>query len=245
MATRKPANNDKKFFDVSKPGKAMPPSSSRPTIVGHRTILKDPMVNADVDAGLENSAKPADPQEEKSVSTTAPTLKPISVSHVQDDSSLSEDTKTKDVEPVVSDTVEVDNTTEPEPTPKDETSEPSAKDESATTSKNTDKNAQSSDTTSDDITAEAEAVVTKGQETKEANKAAEALAARVAAAEKLIADKTYFVPVGPHQKKHSKKRASMVVVICLIGIILLAYLAIDSGMIKADIDLPVRLFRVE
>ena len=36
---------DSNFDDVSKPGKSMPSSSSRPTIVGNRTILKDPMIS--------------------------------------------------------------------------------------------------------------------------------------------------------------------------------------------------------
>ncbi len=33
--------------DVSKPGESLPSSSGRPTIVGNRTLLKDPMISAD------------------------------------------------------------------------------------------------------------------------------------------------------------------------------------------------------
>ena len=43
----KPERPAQKFFDVSHPGKSTPSSTSRPTIVGHHTILQDPMVNAD------------------------------------------------------------------------------------------------------------------------------------------------------------------------------------------------------
>lgn len=38
-----------KFMDVSKPGSSLPSSSSRPTIAGHRTLMKDPMVNQQED----------------------------------------------------------------------------------------------------------------------------------------------------------------------------------------------------
>lgn len=41
--------NDKQIMDVSKPGKSAPSASSKPIIVGHRTVVQDPMVTAAVD----------------------------------------------------------------------------------------------------------------------------------------------------------------------------------------------------
>ena len=48
MATNKDVS--KKVFDIAKPGKTAASASSRPLIIGHKPMLKDPMVN-DASAG--------------------------------------------------------------------------------------------------------------------------------------------------------------------------------------------------
>ncbi len=287
MATRKPANgsSDKKFFDVAKPGKSMPPSTSRPAIVGHRTILKDPMVNTGVAASGEVSPPIEEPATEKIVSTTAPTLKPLSVSVVSDSDPSPEAEKTAakpvDAMPEVTSGVEIvpeadaeeaeesadiipvkktggeTVITPPEHPEQDEaveTDKPTADSESKqaettepaqSTASTTPAPSEAQPAGSAEATAEAEAVVAKSEAEKQAEKASEAAAARVAAAEKLIADKTYFVPVGERRTQRSKKHVGLTLFLCLIGLLALAYLAIDSGMIKTSVDLPVRLFRVE
>lgn len=44
MAEAKPKKASNKFFDVAKPGKSAPSSTSRPVIITNRPVLKDPMV---------------------------------------------------------------------------------------------------------------------------------------------------------------------------------------------------------
>ncbi|MCW1908452.1 MAG: hypothetical protein KIH63_003880 [Candidatus Saccharibacteria bacterium] len=273
MATRKPANgsSDKKFFDVAKPGKSMPPSTSRPAIVGHRTILKDPMVNTGAVASGEVSPSTEEPTTEKVVSTTAPTLKPLSVSvtSASDPSPEAEKTAVKPVDAMPEATSGVKIVPEADAEEAEESADiipvkktggetviaPPEHPEQEGTAETTESTQSTASTTlepseaqpagSTEATAEAEAVVAKSEAEKQAEKASEAAAARVAIAEKLIADKTYFVPVGERRAQRSKKHVGLTLFLCLIGLLALAYLAIDSGMVKTSVELPVRLFRVE
>lgn len=48
---------DKKLFDVAHPGKAAPSATSRPVIVGHGPIMKDPMVQSQASAPEKAAAK--------------------------------------------------------------------------------------------------------------------------------------------------------------------------------------------
>lgn len=56
-----PPNNDepKRIFDVAKPGKTAADAQSKPVIVGHRTLLQDPMVTpTSSEPATEETAKP-------------------------------------------------------------------------------------------------------------------------------------------------------------------------------------------
>jgi hypothetical protein len=55
MADTKPKKTAPKLFDVSRPGKSAPSSTSRPVIITNRPVLKDPMV-IKVDTGEDNTA---------------------------------------------------------------------------------------------------------------------------------------------------------------------------------------------
>ena len=57
MATSSDQPPTKKYFDVSRPGKVPPSSTSRPTLVTNRIMLKDPMVTED-QAAAEAPVKP-------------------------------------------------------------------------------------------------------------------------------------------------------------------------------------------
>jgi hypothetical protein len=283
MATRKPTggSSDKKFFDVAKPGKSMPPSTSRPAIVGHRTILKDPMVNTELVSSGGVNAPAEESASEKVVSTTAPTLKPLNVSVTAEGGQVADSLKTAnglaDKQPEAVTTVQVVPEAVPDedepasdvipvkkvgetviaPPEHQETAQVAEANEAGS---DNDANSDQPSTSpqppapssnsaqpagSAEATAEAEAVVAKSEAEKQAEKASEAVAARVEVAEKLIAEKTYFVPVGERRAQRSKKHVGLTLFLCLIGLLALAYLAIDSGMIKTSVDLPVRLFRVE
>lgn len=273
MAAQKPSgNSDKKFFDVAKPGKSIPPATSRPAIVGHRTLLKDPMMVSGAEPTGEEMLAPAEtPKPEKIVSTTAPTLKPINLTEEPaakvkvmttepavigaDQAETTEQSPAPEIkaEQGVPDEATVEDAlATPETDPPAEVSEtaPAEKPAPATNEKASSgesKPAESSEslTGSSEATAEAESMVAKNDAEKQAAKAAEEAAARVEAAEKLIAERTYFVPVGEHRRARSKKHTGLLVFGCILALAALGYLAIDSGMIETSIELPVRLFRVE
>ncbi|HET7320795.1 MAG TPA: hypothetical protein VFI84_04425, partial [Candidatus Saccharimonadales bacterium] len=71
---RKKKEDEQKLFDVARPGKSTPSSSSKPIIITNRPLLQDPMVVPDESAGGEASsgdaAKPSEPKV---------TIKPISI----------------------------------------------------------------------------------------------------------------------------------------------------------------------
>jgi hypothetical protein len=244
------------------------------------------VVNADVVSSGGVTPPAEETATEKVVSTTAPTLKPLSVAVKSDsDPDIEPEVvvvKPTDNEPEIASDIKTDPEAKPveseapadvipvkktggetviappehpqdeKPTEAvDKTNEPSSDDETKTDEKleptptASPAPSESQPAGSSEATAEAEAVVAKSEAEKQAERATEAAAARVDAAEKLIADKTYFVPVGERSARRSKKHIGFKLFLCLIGLLALAYLAIDSGMIKTSVDLPVRLFRVE
>jgi hypothetical protein len=93
MAVAKSDKPDaKQVFDVAKPGKTAPDTSTRPIIVGHRPQVKDPMVNPEAEATtekepelvhvnkviapLETEAKPDPAPETTTPKATEPSEKP-------------------------------------------------------------------------------------------------------------------------------------------------------------------------
>lgn len=72
--TKKAKDDDSKVFDVAKPGKTPATPTAKPIIVGHKTLLQDPMVKtADTDELVPDKEDVSLTQ----VSTTAPTIQPI------------------------------------------------------------------------------------------------------------------------------------------------------------------------
>ncbi|HSX43808.1 MAG TPA: hypothetical protein VLE69_00705 [Candidatus Saccharimonadales bacterium] len=251
----KTTKKDDKVMDVSKPGSSAPDASSRPVIVGHRTLLQDPMMK---------SAEPeADKEEKVIVSTTAPTIKPPSESksdkvEVVGDSPESAKIEKSDVKESAKETGEpkqdeskplaVIESTEME---KDETKpetddEPKETEEQATTEESKDEpkpdtepeeNSESSnsDEAATDVLAEqAAAKKTTDKEDKEA-------VARQEAVQKLVTDKTYNLPIG--EAKRKRNMSLVVLLLLLIVAAALLYLAIDAEIIKTSIKLPVEFIK--
>lgn len=96
MTARKPTKANK-VFDVSKPGKTAASASSKPVIIGHKNMLKDPMVKNDSAGGLimltdpddRPSGSPPPSPSQASDSPTAPELKNLTIKP------LSEEAKTQ------------------------------------------------------------------------------------------------------------------------------------------------------
>lgn len=250
MAKTEPSED--RVFDVAKPGKSAPDDSSRPVIIGHRTILKDPTVNAPED--------PEFPKEEKArETTTAPELKATSGEKVV--IPISEKSSSKDKKKKTEDSAEEEKTAPEAP---EESSEeifaPQAKKEKEevdTTDKpdsTDDKPVKKEDTTEEanNKTEEPDTAAEKDDEAapaetpadqKAADKKEQEEIARQAALEKTVVDKTYFVPIGEVKRKRSNRRALLVLLVVIIIAVALADLLIDSGMIKTNIKAPVHIFK--
>ena len=56
-------DSDKKVFDVAKPGETAADASSRPVIVGHKNLLKDPMVKDNAASELNEGEAPTKQEE--------------------------------------------------------------------------------------------------------------------------------------------------------------------------------------
>lgn len=216
-----------KFFDVSHPGKSTPSSTSRPTIVGHHTILQDPMVNT------ENENKEA-------ITNTSSIVSRVSTTNiVPSDEAVAGYNSTEKIadtsEPSVEDVkdkvedepqVEADTETEKPKTEETELIEP----ESNEPSEEVDEiNIQSTDNTNT-------------EEQKKADKSTKEDLERQEAIAKLIADKTYFAPVGVNKRKSSKRNFVMPIIVALVVVFVAGYLVIDSGIVKTSVKLPVSLF---
>ena len=223
----KPERPAQKFFDVSHPGKSTPSSTSRPTIVGHHTILQDPMVNTDH-------------ENEEAVTNTSSIVSRVSTTNiVPSDEAVAgynstekiEDTSEPSVEDVkdkVEDEpqVEADTETEKPKTEETELIEPESKEPAEETS---DIQMQSTDGTNTEEQKKAE------KETKEDIEKQEAIT-------KLIADKTYFAPIAGNKGNSAKRNFVMPIIVALVVVFVAGYLLIDSGIIKTSVKLPVSFF---
>ena len=217
----KPEKPTHKFFDVSHPGKSAPSSSSRPTIVGHHTMLQDPMVNTEH-------------ENEEAITNTSSMVSRISTTNiVPSDEAVAgynstekiEDTTLPSVEDVkekVEDEPQVDEPKAEEP----ELIEPESKEPAEETS---DIQMQSTDGTNTEEQKKAE------KETKEDIEKQEAIT-------KLIADKTYFAPIAGNKGNSAKHNFVVPIIVALVVVFVAGYLLIDSGIIQTSVNLPVSFF---
>lgn len=250
----KTTKKDDKVMDVAKPGTSAPDASARPVIVGHRTLLQDPMVTP----AQTDEAAP----EDKVVSKTAPTLKPINEAPKETDEPKKETKVTVKTEKT--DKVEKESSTPTEgqayviesikpnfDEPKAVKAETDKKEEPAVTpasdAKNTEEKAEppaketatpqsdeSDGAATEAVAAQAAAKKTTEKEDKEA-------IARQEVVQKLITDKTYNLPIG--EAKHKRNMSLVVLLVLLIGVAALVYLAIDAEVIKTSIKLPFEFFK--
>ena len=217
----KPERPAQKFFDVSHPGKSTPSSTSRPTIVGHHTILQDPMVNADH-------------ENEEAVTNTSALVNRTSITNiVPSDEAVAGYNSTEKIEDTREPSVEdVKDKVEDEPQidePKAEETEliePESKEPAEETS---DIQMQSTDGTNTEEQKKVE------KETKEDIEKQEAIT-------KLIADKTYFAPIAGNKGNSAKRNFVMPIIVALVVVFVAGYLLIDSGIIKTSVKLPVSFF---
>lgn len=242
-----------KYFDVSKPGKTPPNASSRPAIVGHRTIVKDPMLNLPIEVSdgepkaeaahttltkiklipPSEIAKQADAKAAKAADETVePAPEKAKDDPVPAPEPVTEDKKEAGPEPdaenkskiVVTDTIEEEK--------------PGIQDEKKTDSPDM----SGSDGNEDDpkVTPDVQA-----ENQKLADKRLKEEIAKKEAIEKLVADKTYYAPIGEKKHRRSRRHAITTVLVILLLLAALGDLMIDSGTIKTSIKPPISFFNTK
>lgn len=103
MADNTNTDEPKKVNDISKPGETPASATSRPVIVKHRAVMKDPMVTPPnpsqlKDEDTSDSSSDATTSKEEAVSRKAPELKPSeeSIEQAKSDSKASNETNSSD-----------------------------------------------------------------------------------------------------------------------------------------------------
>lgn len=216
---------DKKpIMDVAKPGKTAAPATSRPVIINHGAMVKDPMVNEAEEAATDLPTKnetPAVSPAPKKVITPPEETAPA-------EEKAEEEKDTKDTAPK-----------EAEPDKKEETPKP-AETEVPADAKKEPESTETSDQASDD--AVVDAVVDQVADKKEQERLAEEEQKRKKLVDKLTAEKKYFVPlaVARHQRNNKIGLVFLVIVVLLI---VGAVLAVDAGLVGETITLPFDLIK--
>lgn len=209
-----PKNNDDKVFDISKPGKSQPAATSKPVIVGHKSMVEDPMVVA---ANKPEATTPAPVAVE-------PEDKPAGSPVVEEKGSIDEASHTAKVVTPPSDAApaaEGDNEKpgETEAKPPEEKLAEEAVADSVPDEKDDNKEVKPAD-----------------------SKETEAEKAKAAAIQELIENKKYAVKIGEVQRKRHSHWTLAILVLLLVAIFT-AYLLIDAGIIKTNIKLPYHIFK--
>jgi hypothetical protein len=226
----------KKVFDVAKPGKTPAPQTARPVIVGHKSQAADPMVTT-----------PADDAPSGEAVKTAPILAGkgktiVPIAHEESAAAVPEVTKPEkaaDKPPETADDIPTEAPAKPTPTkaePPTPPAEPTkaADKQSAPAPPITEPEPDAAQPLKEVDPEKAKADKEKEQEEKERAKREKI--------EQLIADKKYFVQIGQVKRRRNNNVVAIILIILLLGCVG-AYLAVDAGLIKTSVQLPLDLIK--
>lgn len=239
MANNSAGNKPDKVFDVTKPGKTAAGASGRPLIVGHKTLMQDPMVKEPGDVYTPPTAPELDQEDKPSGKApkselTSTIMKPslTKVEPVED----------KRPEPKVEDKPNEDKPNDEPPVQEETQSTKEDTELAKEDAKPTEENAEPS-TSSDSaaVNTVAQQVAKKQQNQKEQ----EEETAKATGLEKLIDDKKYFVPIGEKRRKRSIRHVLLGFIIVLLLGAVLGDLLIDAGVIKTSIEPPIKVFQTK
>jgi len=252
-------------MDVSSPGKAAPPATSRPVIVSHRPMMPDPMVatsspqtpTAPTLAGkgktiqpLASAAKPAKDTEADTATTpssateapkedAAPAKKNITVNDTTDE-------PVKEEAPAPATEKPAEKTEKPTTdTPAEDDAAASAKQSPASPEKPAADDTHDTQKTDDKKSPEDDNLTGPPSKAMEEKRRAEAEAAAKAEREKyqkLIEEKTYFVPIDQSASSSGSKAATFLLFV-LLFVLIGAVLAVDAGLLEIGIELPFDLIQ--
>ncbi|MDB5163528.1 MAG: hypothetical protein JWS12_145 [Candidatus Saccharibacteria bacterium] len=232
------ADEPKKVFDVSSPGKAKPDATSRPIIVS-RPIVKDPMMApeaptpaADMVPTKAMAEKPE--SDEPGIKKVGITIKPSSATiEAVKDSQTTESTTPEEVIPTAEPVVAEDQATIAPEMPEAQTP-PEQPVEKPTPVETTETSGLADET-------EASIATEQASKTKDQEKVDAQDAARQEVGQKLVAGKQYFVPIGQISRKRT--RMLVILLILLLLVVVGGYLAVDGGLIKTSLKLPLDLIK--
>ena len=242
MAGAKKKDTSPGVFDVSRPGKSAPSSSSKPIIVTNRPLLQDPMMSKD-----EPKAEPADQPTKQNSKIT---IQPITVTSSDEDSDTQLSVKTtvptappadevKQAEPAEepkpSETaLEQDAAEAPKPEEKPADAVPPSPEQPTEPpfEKPSDVPAEQPTETEDDDQAKAPA--TPEEEDAAAKKAQEEAAAHDAAIQKLVESEQYYLSINSVESRKTKRFILLgFVLIVLLGAVWVD-VALDAGLLHID-----------
>jgi hypothetical protein len=264
-------SNKKQVMDVAKPGKTAPDATTRPLIVGHGGMLKDPMMSAGSEAATtdEPTAKDDKTSPAPKLHAGGKVVQPISLKSAND---TAED-ESKGPEAADKDTTATDDSTEVATSANDEAQTDSddgvaVDQKSETDAENSDKLSddpteskdENSDTTtepeaddakkSEDYNAQSDdedsavinAVADQAVASKNQKKEDKELLERQQRVAKLIQDKTYFVPI-KQASKARKGRWLTGIIVALLVLLVGGYAAVDAGIVKPGFDVPIHFLK--
>lgn len=213
MATtsKNQSDNSKKAIDVAKPGKTSPDASSRPVIVTHKPMIKDPMMKDE--AAETPQAQPV------KVNNRSKVIAPPSKT----------DASAQPVEPEAAEAKPAEEEVTPETSATDTT-----QNETADTSADEQKAAEKDAAIVDAVAEQAD------KDKQQSNELTEEEKQRQAELDKLIADKKYFVPIGQVTKRKNNRRTLMILLVLALLLVGL-YLAVDAEVVDIGISVPFEL----
>lgn len=211
----------KRVMDIKRPGKSVANATSRPVIVGHGAMMKDPMMqNKGNEAASDMPEVDHQPEDLVKAQQKAELVLAPPVAVVEADTSKPQVAETEAVpaeEKLVSTTVDTEDS-------KEKVSDDD----------------KPNDATNDSIivdTVAGQASFSKDEKIK-----ADEEAVQQEALSKLINEKTYFVKVGQQVHRQRKNRLSIIILILLV-LLVAAYLLIDAGVVKAGFSMPFHIFK--
>lgn len=205
--------NDKKLMDVAHPGKTAPSASSRPIIVGHGPMLKDPMVQKEET----ETAKPITITHEKVIAEPEEMKQDVPA---PDEPTQPEEPRLKLPDPTEETSPEVAPVVSEVSEPKPAEQSPVAKEPAeapevpAAETKPPVDNDNTSSFNGDDGAA-VEAVAQASADKKKTDEQQKEIEAQEAKIKELIANKTYVIPLSVASHKRHHRTALIVVLIVL------------------------------
>ena len=242
MAGRPKSIDNTKVFDVAKPGKSKPMSTSRPVIVNHSMAVKDAsVINTIPEVEKQLSAPSVSHKVITPIAKDDETPVPLAVK----ESDIPEEEPSQSVEAVEETATETTkeapadtDTTKSQPQEETSHEEPVAEEVAPAEPEAVPAPALEpvqSDEASVDALAEA-----SSKPKEELKKAEEAK--RDAALQELIDSKKYVVPLAHDSSKASGHKGGLIMVLVGVLLIAVAYLLIDAKIIETSIDLPYHFF---